>query len=106
MKYNCCTNGVLPDMTKFISLEVNAVYPFTSEESESFEDTFCEAQLGVASKKVELEGDLNPADLFYSVYGRYEDGEAEALHDESTLEQIMVVANDLSKRFSLEVIVI
>ena len=105
MEYNCCTNGKLPDMGKFDSLEVNAVYPHENETGE----THCEPLFGVASKKVEpkdLLSDEDPTKLFFTVYGRNADGEAEALHDEPTLEEIMAVANDLSKRFSLEAIVI
>lgn len=105
MKYNCCKHGILPTMSEFSSLEVKAVYPFEDPKL----GQFCEALSGVASNRIQLEDfldDEDPSKLFFTVYGCNEDGEAEALHDEPTLEKIMVVANDLSKRFSLEVIVI
>lgn len=106
MEYNCCTHGILPDMAVYRSLEVRAVYPFEDKEN----GQFCESLPGIASKRLQLEDFLteeeSPAKLFFTVYGCFDDGEAEALHDESTLDQIMVVADELSKRFNLEVAVI
>lgn len=105
MDYNCCTNGKLPDMSEFISLEVNAVYPFGDPDG----DTYCEALFGVASNKARAEDYLDEesdlSQLFFTVYGRNSAGEAEALHDESCLEEIMAVANDLSSRFNLELLI-
>lgn len=104
MKYNGCTNGELPDMSAFTQLEINAVYPYESEDG----STFCEALFGVVSKKAELKKYLvdgeDPSQVFYSVYGRYEDGDVEVLHDEPTLEALLKVSNDLSSRFGLEVV--
>lgn len=104
MKYNGCTNGELPDMSAFTQLKINAVYPYESEDG----STYCEALLGVVSKKADLSTYLvdgeDPSKVFYSVYGRYENGEVEVLHDEPTTEEILKVAKDLSSRFGLEVI--
>lgn len=105
MEYNCCTNGELPDMAMFQHLEINAVYDFGNDEESNIEALF-----GVASNKVDIKAlvsdDFDPAKLFYTVYGRNQHGEAEALHDESTLDEIMRIAKDLSNQFSLELVVV
>jgi hypothetical protein len=100
MIYNCCTNGLLPDMSDFTHLEVSAVYAFSDGD-----ETNCEAIHGVASGNAKVEDYVAEPDeskLMYTVYGRLECGEVEPLHDESTLDAIMAVANDLSARFGLE----
>ncbi len=110
MSYNCCTNGLLPDMSEFTHLEVCAVYQFAFAEGEFSEQLigvteFCEPVVGVATGKAKIEDFVDEPDeskLMYTVYGRLECGEVEPLHDESTLDAIMAVANDLSARFGLE----
>ncbi len=91
--FNCCTNGLLPDLTDFQGLEINAVYTFKKPDSD---ETFCEALFGVASGVVTIESCLEPGfdenEVFYSVYARDQDGYAEALHDEKSLEAIKSIA--------------
>lgn len=96
--YNCCTEGKLPDLSTHTSLEINAVYSFAVGEQ-----TGCEALFGVASGQVSvetlLEQGFDKNELFYTVYSRDEDGYAEALHDEKSLDDIKLVASKIAELY-------
>lgn len=98
--FNCCTNGLLPDLSDFQGLEINAVYSNLGPESE---DTSCEPLYGVASGVVSIESLLEPgfdkSEVFYSVYARHQDGDVEALHDEKSLESIKSIATDIAQKY-------
>lgn len=91
--FNCCTNGVLPDLSSYEGLEINAVYPKHDKETDV---TFCEALFGVASGEVALadvlEAEIDVNELFYTVYARDSNGEAEAIHDEPSFDDIKKIA--------------
>lgn len=91
--FNCCTHGVLPDLSNYEGLEINAVYPNHDKENDV---TFCEALFGVASGEVSLadalRADVDVNELFYTVYARHSDGEAEPIHDETSLDEIKKIA--------------
>ncbi|MDC8832926.1 hypothetical protein [Alteromonas gilva] len=94
MMFNCCTGGVLPDMSAFANLEISAVYAYDAPVGDG---TFCESLPGVASGQETLENALtdgeDPAKVFYTVYGRDQQGFAEALHDADTLEDAKKIAD-------------
>lgn len=98
--FNCCTNGLLPDLSDFQGLEINAVYSYQDPDSEI---TCCEPLFGVASGTVSIESLLEPgfdkSEVFYSVYARDHDGYAEALHDEKSLESIKSIASDIAQKY-------
>lgn len=99
--FNCCTNGVLPDLSDYISLEIYAVYPFVDAYDE--QSTDCRSLPGIATGESDLISYLDDSDdnskLFYTVFALKDDGELEPIHDEFTLEQAKLVANAIVERY-------
>ena len=57
--FNCCTDGILPDMKDFKNLEINAVYIHQTVDNE----TYCETLFGIASGNVPLDKDKDESKL-------------------------------------------
>lgn len=97
--YNCCPQGELPDLSEHISLEINAVYSFVNEQGQ----TNCQAIFGIDSGMLtpeELLGPtFDPAQLFYTVHSRDQDDDAEALHDDKSLDVIKSIAAKIVQQY-------
>lgn len=97
--FNCCPQGELPDLSEHIWLEINAVYSFVDQQGQ----TSCQAIFGIASgihSPEELLGPtFDPAQLFYTVHSRDQDDDAEALHDEKSLDAIKSIAASIVQQY-------
>lgn len=92
--YNCCTYGILPDLTSALSLEITAVAVVQIEDG----STHCEPLFGVASGVEEPDPDYEDV-MVYTVYFRDADGYAEALHDCDTLEDAKAIAQGIMGQY-------
>tara|TARA_R100000687_G_scaffold83675_1_gene88525 strand:- start:9482 stop:10111 length:630 start_codon:yes stop_codon:yes gene_type:complete len=97
--YNCCTAGVLPDLTTSTSLEISAVFVGLFSDG----STDCTPLFGVASGVEKLSDYMSSSDIegnvVYTVYHRDIYGYAEALHDSETLEQAKGVAEGIKTMY-------
>ena len=91
--------GSMQRMTRFTHLEISAVFPYTNEEGKSY----CEALWGLASGVLSLECLLEVEDdpklIFFTVYGCYPSGLAEAICDVESLSEASHVATELRLLF-------
>lgn len=92
--YNCCTYGILPDLTSALSLEITAVAVVQIEDG----STHCEPLFGVASGVEEPDPDYEDV-MVYTVYFRDTEGFAEALHDCDTLEDAKAIAQGIMGQY-------
>lgn len=98
LEYNCCKKGVLPDMKHFSHLEISGHYLASGIEDNSFTESI----EGIASGTVELNSlglDINEDDIFFTIYGRENNGNVQALHDVDTLKQAKGIALELGRVF-------
>lgn len=91
--YNCCTYGILPDLTTALSLEISAVAVIELED----QTTVCEPLFGVASGCLAYPEYENV--MVYTVYFRDTEGFAEALHDADTLDHAKAIAQGIMSKY-------
>lgn len=87
--YNCCTYGILPDLSTAKHLEITAVAVVDLEDG----TTHCETLFGVSSG-VETYPEYENV-MVYTVYFRDQHGYAEALHDADSLDHAKAIAQGI-----------
>ena len=85
--FNCCTEGAEPDWSQYMRLEVGGCVTDTMPNGDTFT----------------IGGKTDDEAEFWTVYGRFADGDCEAITDCETREDADLVAADLARRSKLPV---